>query len=215
MGDHLMMCGNKTDQCPNCRQFVRRAIFAYHYENNCANPDAPTADSETNQNTQNSTRSNQFNKSDDNELIPCEYCSQGISWRLYDNHTAQVNDGRRLISCSFCNEHFTSTKEMGDHLLMCGNKTDPCPNCKKFIRRAIFAYHYENSCADVNAIDTDVNSTAHNSVASSASQPNISSQSSTGSASGHNKHITTMAVDLRTLPNQDSTTFQQSSSGRL
>ncbi len=47
MGDHLMMCGNKTDQCPNCRKYVRRAIFAYHYENNCANPDAPTTDDQT------------------------------------------------------------------------------------------------------------------------------------------------------------------------
>jgi hypothetical protein len=40
-----MMCGNKTDQCPNCHKFIRRAIFAYHYENNCGNmdePDAPT-----------------------------------------------------------------------------------------------------------------------------------------------------------------------------
>ncbi len=42
-----MMCGNKTDQCPNCRKYVRRAIFAYHYENNCANPDAPTTDDQT------------------------------------------------------------------------------------------------------------------------------------------------------------------------
>ena len=32
-----MLCGNKTDSCPNCHQFIRRAIFAYHYENNCAN----------------------------------------------------------------------------------------------------------------------------------------------------------------------------------
>lgn len=32
-----MICGNKTDQCPNCRKFIRRAVFAYHYENNCAN----------------------------------------------------------------------------------------------------------------------------------------------------------------------------------
>ncbi len=47
MIDHLMMCGNKTDQCPNCRKYIRRAIFAYHYENNCANPDAPTTDDNT------------------------------------------------------------------------------------------------------------------------------------------------------------------------
>ncbi len=39
MRDHLMACGNKTDQCPNCRRFIRRAVFTYHYENNCANLD--------------------------------------------------------------------------------------------------------------------------------------------------------------------------------
>ncbi|CAF3799437.1 unnamed protein product [Rotaria sordida] len=87
MGDHLMMCGNKTDQCPNCRQFVRRAIFAYHYENNCANPDVPTRDNEPNQKAQDTTRSQQFNDSNDNAFIPCEYCNQGIQWHLYDNHT--------------------------------------------------------------------------------------------------------------------------------
>jgi hypothetical protein len=38
-----MLCGNKTDQCPNCQKFIRRAIFAYHYENNCANLDEPDA----------------------------------------------------------------------------------------------------------------------------------------------------------------------------
>ena len=32
-----MLCGNKTDQCPNCQKFIRRAEFANHYENNCAN----------------------------------------------------------------------------------------------------------------------------------------------------------------------------------
>jgi len=47
MGEHLMICGNKTDQCPNCRKYVRRAIFAYHYENNCANPDASMTDDQT------------------------------------------------------------------------------------------------------------------------------------------------------------------------
>jgi hypothetical protein len=31
-----MLCGNKTDQCPNCQKYIRRAVFAYHYENNCA-----------------------------------------------------------------------------------------------------------------------------------------------------------------------------------
>ncbi|CAF4418883.1 unnamed protein product [Rotaria magnacalcarata] len=84
MGTHLMMCGNKTDQCPKCRRYIRRAIFAYHYENDCANPDAPTRDNETNKKTQNFARSN---NPEYDARIPCEYCNQGIPWHLYDNHT--------------------------------------------------------------------------------------------------------------------------------
>jgi len=34
--EHLLLCGNKTDECPKCRQLIRRSHFAYHYENNCA-----------------------------------------------------------------------------------------------------------------------------------------------------------------------------------
>ncbi|CAF3767031.1 unnamed protein product, partial [Rotaria sordida] len=191
MGDHLMMCGNKTDQCPNCRQFIRRAIFAYHYENNCANPDAPTRDNESNQKAQDTTRTQQFNDSNDNALIPCEYCNQGIQWDLYDNHTGQV-DAERLISCSFCNEKFTSTKEMGDHLLMCGNKTDQCPHCKKFIRRAVFAYHYENNCTDLDDTDNDTHSHANKPVVSPTFQPNNSLLSPTRSDAGQEKKITIM-----------------------
>jgi hypothetical protein len=40
-----------------------------------------------------------------------------------------------------------------DHLVQCGTKTDQCPNCRLFIQRAVFAYHYENSCADINDIE--------------------------------------------------------------
>ncbi|CAF2410008.1 unnamed protein product [Rotaria sp. Silwood2] len=49
--------------------------------------------------------------------------------------------------------------------MLCGNKTDQCPNCSKFIRRAIFAYHYENNCANLEETDTPIiqsrNSSAH------------------------------------------------------
>ena len=61
------------------------------------------------------------------------------------------------VFCSFCEEGFESSKKMMDHLLMCGNKTDQCPNCEKYIRRAIFAYHYENNCAELDEASTDDN----------------------------------------------------------
>ncbi|CAF4558737.1 unnamed protein product [Rotaria socialis] len=37
--DHLLFCGNKTDQCPRCHQLIRRSHFAYHYENKCVSVD--------------------------------------------------------------------------------------------------------------------------------------------------------------------------------
>ena len=53
------------------------------------------------------------------------------------------------ILCSFCEDGFDEEKALMDHLMTCGNKTDQCPNCAKYIRRAIFAYHYENNCANI------------------------------------------------------------------
>jgi hypothetical protein len=56
-----MLCGNKTDECPNCNKFIRRAIFAYHYENNCANleeADTPTPRSRVSSAHRSSSKSN-------------------------------------------------------------------------------------------------------------------------------------------------------------
>ena len=39
MGAHLYLCGNKTDQCPVCQKYVRRAIFTYHVYNYCIDLD--------------------------------------------------------------------------------------------------------------------------------------------------------------------------------
>ncbi|CAF1034834.1 unnamed protein product [Adineta ricciae] len=37
--DHVLICGRKTDECPKCRRFVSRAVFARHCANDCANLD--------------------------------------------------------------------------------------------------------------------------------------------------------------------------------
>ncbi len=59
----------------------------------------------------------------------------------------EPTDSRRIIFCSFCNEQFPSSKAMGEHLMLCGNKTDQCLICQKYVRRAILAYHREFNCA--------------------------------------------------------------------
>lgn len=49
---------------------------------------------------------------------------------------------------------FPSSTALRDHLLLCGNKTDSCPNCRHLIRRSHFAYHYENNCAPIDEVET-------------------------------------------------------------
>ena len=71
-----------------------------------------------------------------------------------------IMSSNESISCSFCEQRFSSSREMSEHLISCGNKTDQCPNCNKFIRRAIFAYHYENNCASLD--DSEDNTRSNN-----------------------------------------------------
>lgn len=73
---------------------------------------------------------------------------------------ALTNDTNRMYSCMFCEEPCPSQAKLSDHLMSCGNKTDQCPTCHQFIRRATFAYHYENNCAKLNEFDTEIKSTA-------------------------------------------------------
>ncbi|UJR17668.1 hypothetical protein I4U23_004564 [Adineta vaga] len=76
-----------------------------------------------------------------------------------------TNDRNQLLQCSFCEQAHTSTEALGKHLMQCGNKTDECPKCRKYIRRAIFVYHYENNCSNVDETDTSslqsINSLKH------------------------------------------------------
>ncbi|CAF1174476.1 unnamed protein product [Rotaria sordida] len=72
------------------------------------------------------------------------------SWAVSNGTTNDYTnqDVNRSVSCSFCNECIESPDKLKEHLILCGNKTDQCPKCGKFIRRAIFAYHYENNCSN-------------------------------------------------------------------
>jgi hypothetical protein len=115
--EHLMMCGNKTDQCPNCRKYVRRAIFAYHYENGCANPDDPTTDGGTYQTAQHS------GKFCDSLLlilnclverarvtIKCEYCKQNYEQTDRKTHRVKTMKTSLFLSKKFCFSDFTDCR---------------------------------------------------------------------------------------------------------
>ncbi|CAF0748113.1 unnamed protein product [Didymodactylos carnosus] len=58
----------------------------------------------------------------------------------------QRNDcKKRSVECSFCGAQVT-TSDIRGHLLSCGNKTELCNRCNRYILRAIFTYHCENNC---------------------------------------------------------------------
>lgn len=111
-------------------------------------------------------------------------------------------ESKRMVTCSFCNEDKPAT-EIGEHLMQCGNKTEQCPNCEKYIRRAVFTYHYENSCANLDELDGDVNRPAdqHN---NTSTTPKHSPSNS--SPVEQNKTITFIPVNSSSRSIQEPTT---------
>ncbi len=77
----------------------------------------------------------------------------------------------RSIPCVFCDERLSSSDAMRDPLNMCGNKTEYCPDCGQYIRRAILSYHLENNCLVLN--ETDDSLDGDNDSLSSCSQHSL------------------------------------------
>jgi phage FluMu protein Com len=88
--DHLVHCGTKTDQCPQCNKFIQRAFFAYHYENNCANVNEIEGSKETNNShPTSSSRNGQSYSWNKAVSIPCQFCQEICTGEKIYSH--QVN----------------------------------------------------------------------------------------------------------------------------
>ena len=109
-----------------------------------------------------------------------------------------VNHAEKSIRCSFCDEEYASST-IGDHLMLCGNKTDQCPKCQKYIRRAVFAYHYENDCAnlDESDVDTDRRTARKSDAPSAIHNP---SQSTSTPVNRGDREVATVVIDLSQHP---------------
>ena len=84
MREHLFLCGNKTDRCPNCRLFIRRAVFAYHFENNCADLDEATGSVKS---KANSADTRQTSRSQGTSgMTQCEWCRADVLVEDHDRH---------------------------------------------------------------------------------------------------------------------------------
>ncbi|CAF3597389.1 unnamed protein product [Rotaria socialis] len=76
-------------------------------------------------------------------------CGQSYNDQVTLDEHKKTSCQRRGFSCEFCNEYLPTSQAMGAHLYQCGNKTDQCPVCQKFVRRAVFTYHVYNNCIDL------------------------------------------------------------------
>jgi hypothetical protein len=104
---------------------------------------------------------------------------------------------------------------VAEHLILCGNKTDECLNCRKFIRRAIFAYHYENNCANLDESEAENRPVPQQADTKSKYQSDNASQSSSNSAAANNKNTSIIPVDLGTLPKPHIAASDRSNSDSL
>jgi len=75
MNHHLFYCASKTNKCPNCSKYIRRAIYNYHLENNCKDSDEDLLTLDKND-----------IQSNDDILIPCEVCDRQIKFSSYEYH---------------------------------------------------------------------------------------------------------------------------------
>ncbi|CAF4136598.1 unnamed protein product [Adineta steineri] len=147
-----------TTQCLYCFEQCEIGERLLHQEICLKNPDniAKKQWAMINTNSNSNSSSNRWNRRiepDNNDNIPYETRQKETEWYNYNDHT-ESNTSRRFVSCSFCNEELPSSS-LGEHLMMCGNKTNECPWCRKFIRRAVYVYHRENNCANLDNFDND------------------------------------------------------------
>ena len=110
-----------------------------------------------------------------------------------------MNNAEKSVQCSFCNEEYSSSS-IGGHLMMCGSKTDQCPKCQKYIRRAVFAYHYENDCAKLDESDGESNrNDARKFDASFTHLPNNPPQPASTLTTMNGRNTTTRTIHLGEL----------------
>ncbi|CAF1658197.1 unnamed protein product, partial [Adineta ricciae] len=84
-----------------------------------------------------------FNVSNKKVMHRCNCGSSYSNQTELDRHKTSCSNISYF--CSLCHEEIP-TKDMSEHLVHCGTKTEKCPNCQKFIQRSIYNYHLENNC---------------------------------------------------------------------
>ena len=92
--DHLVLCGTKTDQCPECYKYIQRSYFAYHYENNCADINELEASRDMSRPypvQPISSRNDPDYRFNRGARIPCQFCGEACSGEQLDSHQVNID----------------------------------------------------------------------------------------------------------------------------
>ncbi len=92
---HLYLCGNKTNKCPKCSKYIRRAIYNYHLDNNCID----LSEDDTFDENYFIPDINDI-ETDDDVLIPCEFCKEQIKFHSFDYHSVLWINYNSLLTVS-------------------------------------------------------------------------------------------------------------------
>ncbi|CAF1139006.1 unnamed protein product [Rotaria magnacalcarata] len=135
--------------------------------------------------------------------ITC-HCGQCYNDQVALDEHKKTSCQRRGFSCEFCNEYLPTSQAMGAHLYQCGNKTDQCPICRKYVRRAIFTYHVYNNCIN---LDEDYTSSK-----SSTREKNSSNRTRKTQTGSNDEDLTVTIASIQRLESHSDSELANTSS---
>ncbi|CAF0892990.1 unnamed protein product [Rotaria sordida] len=103
-------------------------------------------------------------------------CGQEFDDQIALDEHKKTNCQHRGYSCQFCDEYLPTSKAMGIHLFRCGTKTNKCPTCQKYVRRAIYIFHVDNNCIDLDEDDTSSSNSSNQHKSTFDRQHNVSNR---------------------------------------
>ncbi|TVU37444.1 hypothetical protein EJB05_10759 [Eragrostis curvula] len=82
--------------------------------------------------------------------VDCSLCKHAIERELWDLHTG-IQCPQRMLACQYC-EYELPAVDLFEHQDVCGNRTEYCQECRKYVRLREWIGHeiqfHRNSSAD-------------------------------------------------------------------
>ncbi|OEL22598.1 hypothetical protein BAE44_0016381, partial [Dichanthelium oligosanthes] len=112
---HSAHCARNLQKCKHCGDMVPRKLMDEHYDENHA-----------------PVRFQISSFSQLQSLMNCSLCKCTVERELWDLHTG-IQCPQRMLACQYC-EFELPALDLFEHQDVCGNRTEYCQTCRKYIR---------------------------------------------------------------------------------